>query len=213
MMTREDMLRELELLPVWQLRAPIAVPALKVDKSSEKQLIEINAEKSAYEKPLSISPEEANSLSFATDLALDAIDKAQLNDVLVAEAVTYQCVASDDDAYLFVLSSDAINADETALQRNIWRAMRLNMQAITSLDLDSIDLTKHKIMISMGERVAQQLLATDAPLSELRSSVRQFKNIALVATFDAASLLQNPQYKPQAWADLCLAMQTLKSAQ
>jgi len=45
MMTREDMLRELELLPVWQLRAPLKVAELPTDLSAEKlPIVEVVAE-------------------------------------------------------------------------------------------------------------------------------------------------------------------------
>ena len=66
MMTREDMLRELELLPVWQLRMPLASPELfqaepkllkpvvidpaieKLDAASAQLLMHISSEDSAW---------------------------------------------------------------------------------------------------------------------------------------------------------------------
>ena len=195
MMAREDILRELELLPLWYLRTPLAESVLKVETSAEIQPDKMALEKSAYEKPLSSS-----------ELAVENIKLSHAADT---QHSIYQCVASDDDTYLFVLASSAISADAALLQRNMWRAMRLNTKAAVSLNREALEDAQCQVMITMGEIVAQQLLASTKPLSELRGNVHQYKNKQLVATFDATYLLENPQYKRQAWADLCLSMQTL----
>ena len=209
MMTREDMLRELELLPVWQLRVPVAEPILTVEKLAEIQPIEIAVEKSAYEKPLSFSEPELETQAPAIELEVNALENVHSDALAVAQELIYQCVASDDNAYLFVMAPDEISADAATLQCNMWRAMRVNTQASVHLNVDAINVAKYKIIITMGERVAQQLLNTQAPLEKLRTTVHQYKKTPLIATFDAVYLLQNPHDKPQAWADLCFAMQTL----
>jgi|GEM_PF-476637 len=204
MMTREDMLRELELLPAWQLRASLAEPVIIVEKLAKIEPIKIVVEKSAYEKPLSFSEQALPTVMVNKELLSNI-----LNDVSVTQNGIYQCASSEDNDFLFIMPLNEISADTAILKRNIWRAMRLNMQDSVSQNLNAIEFAKHKVIITMGENIAQHVLATEAPLSELRGQVHQYQNRPLIITFEATYLMQNAQYKAQAWADLCSSMQVL----
>ena len=201
MMTREDVLRELELLPVWQLRAPLK-PLVVVDNPvlHDEPVVEVTSvvepalEKSAYEIPLSFAPESA--LETAPEVIQEPL----------TEAVSYQCIASDDNAYLFILAADLLTADAQTLLNNIWRAMRLNVKPAFSSTAASLDLAPHQVMIVMGETVAQQLLTKTESLQSLREQPLTYQDKPLVVTYDAAYLLENSANKPQAWADLISAM-------
>ena len=200
MMTREDVLRELELLPVWQLRAPLKSVAVVNSVPQPEPVLNVVLEKSAYEKPLSFAPEPI------LETSPDVI-QAPLAEAVEAEPISYQCIASDDNAYLFILAAEPLTADAQTLLNHIWRAMRVNVKHAFSSTAASLDLTPHQVLIAMGESVAQQLLAQTESLQSLREQPLTYQDKPLVVTYDAAYLLENSANKPQAWADLISAMQ------
>ena len=203
MMTREDVLRELELLPVWQLRAPLKSVAVVNSVPQPEPVLNVVLEKSAYEKPLSFAPEPI------LETSPDVI-QAPLAEAVEAEPISYQCIASDDNAYLFILAAEPLTADAQTLLNNIWRAMRVSVKSAFSSTAATLDLTPHQVIIAMGEAVAQQLLAQTESLQSLREQPLTYQDKPLVVTYDAAYLLENSANKPQAWADLISAMQIVR---
>ena len=95
--TREDVLRELELLPVWRLRTPNASPVELTQKLVEVQR---NAEVKVAE----------------------IIEKPQL--LPVTEA-SYYLLVSDDKKWVFVLP-EALTGEAEALFNNILQALHIN---------------------------------------------------------------------------------------
>ena len=73
-----------------------------------------------------------------------------------------------------------------------------------------IALLRPKIMLAVGRIAAQNLLATDAPLSRLRGKLHTFgaANTPLVITYHPAYLLRTPADKRKAWEDLKFARST-----
>jgi DNA polymerase len=73
-----------------------------------------------------------------------------------------------------------------------------------------IALLKPKIMLAVGRIAAQNLLATDAPLSRLRGKLHSFGEAGtpLVITYHPAYLLRTPADKRKAWEDLKFARAT-----
>lgn len=180
MMTREDMMRELELLPVWKLRAPLTLPVANLLQVEAPALL-------------------------VTDLPSTDIVQAPL----------YCTIESEDGCYLFVLSSAWRDAseDEKLLLRNIFNAMRLKVKTVSSpmLMTDVLLATTSKLLVVMGEAVAQDLLHSTEPLVSLRGIVHELKGMPVIVTFDVKHLLAALSDKPKAWEDLCLAMQKLQS--
>ena len=74
-----------------------------------------------------------------------------------------------------------------------------------------IQLIQPKIIIVMGKTVAEILLAIDAPLSELRGVVHQLNQTPLVVLHHPAYLLQYLDKKSEAWQDLQLAIQQMRT--
>ncbi len=70
-----------------------------------------------------------------------------------------------------------------------------------------IALVRPKILLVVGRIAAQNLLATDAPLAQLRGRVHAFGplRVPLVVTYHPAYLLRSPAEKRKAWDDLKLA--------
>jgi uracil-DNA glycosylase len=74
-----------------------------------------------------------------------------------------------------------------------------------------IELLRPRLMLAVGRIAAQNLLATDTPISKLRGRVHQFgaSGIPLIATYHPAYLLRSPSEKRKAWTDLKFVRQEL----
>lgn len=178
MTTREDVLRELELMPLWSLRNPL--PTL-------------------LELPVSDSPVELAHTPVAESIALPTVD-----------GPVWQYLRSEDDDYLFALA-ESLGADEALLLRNIFMAMGIKVTAAPIKSLEEARDFHPKIVVALGESIAQHLLQTSRSLADLRGVVHASAGISLIATYDLSHLLQHWQDKAKAWEDLCLARQSLQN--
>lgn len=209
-MTREDILRELELLPVWQLR-----PTLQLQ-------VEINqAELSQVES----APTLLEGLTTETILEVDPVNSEQeviLEDFISDLDVTlehqaampqlFTHISSEDDDWLFVMPDIALSIDEVILFKNICKAICIKTKP-AEMSKNNLNVLKNlcpKLLIAMGEATAQAMLQSSASLDDLRGSPKKSHGIALVATYDLAHLLLNSQDKAKAWDDFCVAMQVLQ---
>jgi uracil-DNA glycosylase family 4 len=77
--------------------------------------------------------------------------------------------------------------------------------------LAQIELIRPKIILALGRFAAQSLLETDETIGRLRGRVHQFRNVPLVVTYHPAYLLRNLTDKARAWEDLCLARRTMQA--
>ena len=78
-----------------------------------------------------------------------------------------------------------------------------------------IELVRPRIVLAMGRFAAQQLLATEQAIGRLRGQVHRLPShpqVPVVVTYHPAYLLRNPADKGKAWADLCLAAETVQAA-
>jgi DNA polymerase len=205
MMTREDMLRELELLPVWQLRAPLPSQAETVPIA---EATPIKVEQITVELVATQTQE-------ATEVLQDEALVVDESPAVASETMPqlFTLIANDNADWLFVLPNATLQADEERLLQNIFMAMRIKAKPaeISSNIADVINTTKPKQLIAMGEATVQAMLQSTETLSSLRGTVQQFEGVALVATYDLGHLLQTLPDKAEAWKDLCLAMQTLQT--
>ena len=189
-MTQEDVLRELELLPMWHLRAsltPLAPAAQAVSSVPVMPAAHVAA-------PVFPEPDKAE------PVAPEPI-----------EALAWTQVASTDGAWLFVSHTASLSADEWQLLQNMAKAMRISLsrpQAMT--DPGHVLLASPaKMLIVFGEAATQQLLASQASLPTLRGQLHGCHGRTLVATHALDHLLQQPLDKAHTWHDLRLAMQAL----
>ncbi|MDO9366901.1 MAG: hypothetical protein Q7T58_11300 [Methylotenera sp.] len=188
MMTREDMLRELELLPVWQLRAPL--PA---------QTMPIQAE------AVQAKPTQEN--SDKVDLAINT-EALQVSATATITPPQFMHIASEDGEWLFVLPDTPLPADEAQLLQNIFIVLRIKVKpAQVSVNVSEMVATlQPKRVIAMGEDVGQYLLASDVLLKDLRGVIHAWQATQLVVTYNLAHLLKAPADKAGAWRDLCLVL-------
>ena len=75
-----------------------------------------------------------------------------------------------------------------------------------------IALIQPRIILAVGRIAAQNLLKTETPIGKLRGTVHRYAetDIPVVATYHPAYLLRSPLDKRKAWADLQLAMATVR---
>ena len=80
-----------------------------------------------------------------------------------------------------------------------------------------IALLQPKIILAVGRFAVQSLLAGSVPdvqtqpLGRLRGKVYRYEGVPVVVSYHPAYLLRSLPEKAKAWADLCLAMDTLKA--
>jgi uracil-DNA glycosylase len=68
-----------------------------------------------------------------------------------------------------------------------------------------VELVQPRVILAMGRFAVQSLLASSAPIGQLRGKVHAWRGRPLVVTYHPAYLLRTPGDKARAWADLCLA--------
>lgn len=226
MMTREDVLRELELLPVWTLRTPLVsqlpaaptkpdqLPVADEPTAIAEQLAEqVAPPESLVQNRLSVTPPLGASESTAAIIAetVEPQDLSQLQPQLLPHML------NEDGDCMFVFAAAQLQADEAALLRNIVMAMAMKTKAMAAPAniSERVKALKPKLLITLGETTAQYLLQSTLPLADLRGIVHPYQGVALVASYDLDHLLQVLPDKALAWDDFCLglnALQSLKSA-
>lgn len=72
-----------------------------------------------------------------------------------------------------------------------------------------VALVKPRIILLMGRFAVQSILQTQEPIGRLRGRVHQYEGVPVIVTYHPAYLLRTPTDKAKAWADLCLAVETL----
>jgi len=188
MMTREDMLRELELLPVWRLRAPLPAQTMPIQaEAMQAKLTQENSDK--------------------VDLAINT-EELQVSATAPITPPQFMHIASEEDGWLFILPDTPLSADEAQLLQNIFIALRIKVKpAQISVNVSEMVATlQPKRVIAMGEDVGQYLLASDVLLKDLRGVIHAWQATRLVVTYDVAHLLKVPTDKAGAWRDLCLVL-------
>ena len=181
MMTREDMMRELELLPVWQSRAPAAdMPALNdVGRVLTRQ--DIGLKPDLQVQLVEVVPQ---------DLVENEKKLSEVSIPVAVELPIFTHIASENGEYLFVLPNTAMSAEEFQLFQNICKALRIKTKpAETSSDiLASIKDMQAKLLIAMGEATAQAILQSAEPIAHLSGKLHQLHGVTLIAIYDLPHL-------------------------
>jgi DNA polymerase len=216
-LTREDLLRELELLPIWRPNAALEL--------SVKAPLEVGQDKE-YSATASISKE----LMFAVETVL-APKESALPDVANLDWVALeQFVQGSGDInadWVFVGDELSIDDEEIgqlfmgdagALLDKMLLAIQLQRSKnvyLTHLALPyfnrQMELIQPKLIVVLGEQASQRLLGINEPLDAFRGKVHEFQGTAVVVSYSPSHLLQNTQDKAKAWADLCLARSAMEN--
>jgi DNA polymerase len=77
-----------------------------------------------------------------------------------------------------------------------------------------IELVQPRLILALGRIAAQDCLATDKPLGQLRGKVFHFGpgKVPLLATYHPAYLLRKPSEKRKSWQDLKQAQALLRES-
>jgi len=208
------MLRELELLPVWKLRQPQAEPVPAPSAEVALQPADVPSVLVISELPVEAPP--AIQASPAIDASAEipvAVVSAESSKPL--HALPMRAMTSEDGRYLFITQAVEALPDESAEQllKNMLRAMRVTCR--TEIQDSVVQIFKQhtpKLIVCLGEHVANQLMQQSFNISEWRSDQpHHFQHIPVVVTYAPEYLLQHNQDKRLAWQDLCLAMQLMQS--
>lgn len=73
-----------------------------------------------------------------------------------------------------------------------------------------IELIAPRLIVALGRSAACRLLDTDAPVASLRNRVHRYRGTPLIVTYHPAYLLRTPADKAKAWEDLLFARRTLR---
>ena len=180
--TREDVLRELELLPVWKLRVPLTIevqPEVKTIVNTENQA-EIKAEVTKEILPIA------------------------------AEASAYDCTVSDDKKWAFIWPASLIlSASQSTLFKNILVALKITKS--TQMRVSKVEDIQTSVIVVMGEEAAQKVLGTVESIETLRGKSYLLHTTPTIVTYHPTDLLQSLQLKPKTWEDLCLAKGIVKT--
>jgi DNA polymerase len=212
-LTREDMLRELELLPVWRLNAPLeakqeAAPSDAPFAQQIESVVEAVAE-IKEELPQALETKDVQTqepeiqVPALTDIA--NMDWAELKQTVVgagdpnADWVFVGDVPTDGDAG--VLLDKMLIAIQLHRGKNVY----LTQLSEPAYFERQIALIQPKLIVAFGEQVAQRILDSNEPLDVLRGKVHRYQDFSVIASYAPSHLLEHIQDKAKAWSDLCLA--------
>jgi DNA polymerase len=74
-----------------------------------------------------------------------------------------------------------------------------------------VELLQPRIILAMGRFAVQSLLGSTEPIGRLRGRAHQYLGVPVIVTYHPAYLLRNLPEKAKAWADLCLAVELMRS--
>ncbi len=191
MMNREDVLRELELLPMWQLRAPLKI-----------------AEPAA---------ENAQAIAVAAEVTNTPVTSTPVTNIPVVNnlVTNIECIVSQDKKWVFVCPADRMATGlnicdlQSILLKNILFALKV--EKTTLMQLEQLATVDAKVIIAMGEIAAQALLNTQESLEVLREKPHLLHNIPLIVTYHPNDCLQHLPNKAKTWDDLCTALSIMKA--
>jgi DNA polymerase len=218
-LTREDMLRELELLPVWRLNSPLEAPVDAPLEAKQQMapgdapietVIEAKVEAEVVVEYKEIAPQALESQAPAL-LDVANMDWAELKQ---------HVAGSGDQNADWVFVGDALADGEAgalldkmliAIQLQRGKNVYLTQLSEPEYFNRQISLIQPKLIVAFGEKAAQTLLGSSEPLDALRGKVHQYQGFSVVASYAPSQLLHHPQDKTKAWADLCLARSTMET--
>ena len=233
-MPRQDVLQELNLWPVWRLRADnapkpaedtaaVSAPACAPENRREAILqMDWAALKTA------VSTCTACRLHETRTQAVFGVGDEQADWMLVGEGPGAE---EDRQGEPFVgqagkLLDNMLAAIDLKRGRNVYIANTVKCRPPENRNPEpdevaacepylsrQIALVQPKLIIAFGKVAAQRLLETDSTIASLRGKLHQAEGIPLIVTYHPAYLLRSLQDKSKAWEDLCFAVSTMQGLQ
>jgi len=184
-LTREDMLRELELLPVWKLNPHVALPVNhQPQQPSQPEPLQ------AIESSVAIEIPTEETLQVPAPEEVLAMPKLNVAWLLFCPKMPNQ----QDDC--------------SVLLGNIIKAMQLLQTEYVLVD-NAQDLTQYQAQKSLlfGLEAANALFASQhQDIEQVRGQAHAYQAGFSWVTYHPMQLLQAPSLKRQAWQDICAAL-------
>jgi uracil-DNA glycosylase family 4 len=226
MATREDVLEEMGLAPVWRLRARDAdaerAPATPADARAAR-IARLDFEAFADD----VAACTACGLCRTRARAVPGVGDARAEWMFIGEAPGAEEDARGEpfvgqagrllDNMLAALGLDRRNGVYIA---NVLKCRPPNNRTPEPLEVDAcrpylerqIDLVAPRLIVALGRSAASTLLNVDASIASLRGRVHRLHGRPLVVTYHPAYLLRNLPDKAKAWEDLLFARRVLRDA-
>lgn len=227
-LTREDMLRELELLPVWRLRASIAagsvpdtavlVAATAVTEPQPAQTAEILPETvvvatAVVAEPVIVEPamiepgmiEPTVVPAVAEELAAPPSATIEVSaEIAAAEVVSPPLVTTP----WLILCPSASDAAAQQLLQNIVQALKLPPETLhVSEQALQASQVQSRFCVLFGLQAANTFLGSShADIDAVRGRLLTHADASYVVTHHPQAMLENPLLKKQVWHDLCLLL-------
>ena len=227
--TREDMLAELALLPLWQRRASADTavepheprpPSIEGGETRHAHIARLEWRGFAAD----VDACTACGLCRTRHKSVPGVGDRNADWLFVGEAP-----GAEEDARgePFVgqagrLLDNMLAALGMARNRNVYIANVLkcrppNNRAPEPAEAEAcrpylerqIALLQPKLIVALGKSAAALLLGTEATIASLRGRVHRYRGVPLVVTYHPAYLLRSLPDKAKAWEDLLLARRTV----
>jgi hypothetical protein len=194
-LTREDMLRELELLPVWRPRMP---PVTNASPGLSEPLSVVPAEVEV-EKTDAL-PEVAPAEPVSTPTAVESASQEAIENA--------EHLSPDIQATWLLLCPQASDASSQELLQNIIRALKLPAEEVL-LYQQALQATRaqSRFCVLFGLEAANHFLATShSDIASVRGRLLKHGDTTYVITHHPHVMLENPLLKKEVWHDLCLLL-------
>ncbi|HSI45473.1 MAG TPA: hypothetical protein VK950_04800 [Methylophilus sp.] len=198
---REDVLRELELLPVWRLRTPLAdsaLPAIELPSAPETSTEKL------IEQATSVLPESVIAEP-VTELRVES-EPSQIMEI--AENTQPETPAAPlIQSPWFLLSPQTDDAAQQLLE-NIVRALKLTPEELhVSHQPLKVAQVQSQFAILFGLDAANTFLGTNhTDIASIRGQILTHAEMRYVITHHPDAMLSNPLLKKEVWHDLCLLL-------
>ena len=237
---RRQILKELNLLPVWQLKSG----ARKQNKTLESQSSEVSQLVSPLD-PAKDSQKCHEIPQMNWDQLRLAVSNCTACPLYEKRNQTVFGVGDENADWLFVGEGPGAREDATG-EPFVGQAGQLLDQMLAAIKLSrshqvyitnivkcrppnnrdpsinearqcksyltrQIALIKPKLIVALGKVAAQNLLQCEDSISSLRGKIHDYSGIPLIVTYHPAYLLRALPEKAKAWKDLCFAQSTMHS--
>lgn len=232
-MSRQDVLNELNLWPLWHQRAASA-PQPSVSVNADSVMAQDHAPENRREAILqmdwaalktAVSACTACRLHETRTQAVLGVGDEQADWLLVGEGPGAE---EDKMGEPFVgqagkLLDNMLAAIGLKRGRNVYIANTVKCRPPANRNPEAdevaacepyltrqIALTRPRLIIALGKVAAHRLLDRDDSIASLRGKLHQCQGVPLMVTYHPAYLLRSLQDKSKAWADLCFAVRTMQ---
>lgn len=207
-LNREDMLRELELLPVWRARlpAPASLQAATVIEAVATPLVAEVAVEVVAEPVVEASVPEVVEMEVPVSIALEQTPQAPLPEV--NEPLPEVAVELLVQTPWLLYCPQAEDAQSQQLLHNILRALQLSLEVVTLYQQQLVSAqVGSRFCVLFGLDAANRFLAADyLEIAAVRGKILTDGDRQVVVTHHPQAMLENPLLKREVWQDLCLLL-------